>query len=101
MVAITEIVIVILDGSRRFRQCTVADVVHLLGDFTRWTQCSVSRANAITNIVVIARAIAVVARISITFISISVINAFGPLTTAIILTMSAARVATLRVISRR
>lgn len=60
-VAITKIVVLVLDKSWLLRQSTIADVVHCLSNFTRRTQGTVAFFYTITDIVIVTAAPTIIA----------------------------------------
>ena len=73
MVTIAEVVILILDGRRHFWQSPVADIVHLLGNFTRRTQGPVALFYTVTDVVIVLTASTTIARTALAFASIAVV----------------------------
>lgn len=89
MIAITNVVVfvVVLGRSCRLWQCTITNVVHFLGNFTRRLQGTIASFNPITDVVVVARTVPVIAIVPITVIvSIFTVASVSVVITVVIVT---------------
>lgn len=60
MIAIAKIFIFVLNRSWLLRQGPIADVIHFLGDFARWSQRPVTFLYPVANVIVVAVSVAIV-----------------------------------------